>query len=87
MTKGTDLIAAERERQISVEGYTAAHDATIGAEQLTDAAITYALASEAPSNAEAITVVPGDPDARALMDMIAQRAEDDAETGADGGEL
>lgn len=29
----------------------------------------------------------GDPDARALMDLVDQRAADDAETGADGGEL
>lgn len=29
----------------------------------------------------------GDPDARALMDLVDQRAADDLETGADGGEL
>lgn len=51
---GAEMIAAERRRQVEAEGYDARHDAGVGSENLTDAAITYALASEAPGNAEAI---------------------------------
>lgn len=43
---GAERIAAERHRQIDVEGYDAERDAMTGAEQLTDAAIAYALSSE-----------------------------------------
>lgn len=40
MSKGTDLIAAERERQVNEEGYTAEHDAG-HAHALVDAAACY----------------------------------------------
>lgn len=45
---GAERIAAERRRQVEVEGYDALHDAMNGTEQLTDAAIAYALVSEYP---------------------------------------
>lgn len=41
MSKGTDLIAAERQRQITEEGYTAEHD-TGHARELVQAAKCYA---------------------------------------------
>jgi hypothetical protein len=43
VTKATDLIAAERERQVSQEGYTAEHDAG-HSHALVDAALCYARA-------------------------------------------
>ncbi len=42
------MIAAERRRQVEVEGYDARHDAGVGSKQLTDAAIAYAWASKDP---------------------------------------
>jgi hypothetical protein len=42
---GTELIAAERQRQIDVEGYTSAHDEEHDYHDMTDAAICYADAS------------------------------------------
>ena len=47
---GAEMIAAERRRQVEVEGYAPEHDARLGTEELTDAALAYALASEAPDN-------------------------------------
>ena len=47
---GAERIAAERQRQIEVEGYTAEHDRG-QAEYLTNAAIAYALCSEDPTTA------------------------------------
>lgn len=40
---GAELIAAERERQVSEEGWTAEHDAQHGGFELSAAAATYAL--------------------------------------------
>lgn len=42
MTAGSDLIAAERERQIAVEGWTPDHDDEHDTGELTAAAIEYA---------------------------------------------
>ncbi|HEY3363906.1 MAG TPA: hypothetical protein VGK74_02485 [Symbiobacteriaceae bacterium] len=47
MSKGVELIAAERQRQIEVEGWTAKHDAQHKREELVEAAICYAYAAEA----------------------------------------
>lgn len=47
MTKGSDRIAAERERQISVEGYDAAHDRA-HEHQLMAAAMCYLTAAAHP---------------------------------------
>lgn len=40
---GVELIAAERERQVNVEGWTAEHDDKHDAGSLVAAAVTYAL--------------------------------------------
>jgi hypothetical protein len=45
MTAGTDLITKERQRQIEVEGWTAAHDAQHGEMVLANAAACYIFAS------------------------------------------
>jgi hypothetical protein len=42
-TTGIDLIAAERRRQVEVEGWTPEHDAEHGADDLAVAAACYAL--------------------------------------------
>lgn len=42
MKTGIEYIAAERQRQIDKEGYSAAHDDFHGCGELTDAAIVYA---------------------------------------------
>ena len=42
---GSELIAAERQRQIEVEGWTAEHDAEHRGGDLTEAAICYAIAA------------------------------------------
>lgn len=46
---GVQRIAAERQRQIDVEGYTAEHDTEHGPHDLITAAYCYMLASQAPS--------------------------------------
>lgn len=43
MMNGAELIAAERQRQIDVEGWTAEHDDKHGAGQLALAAVSYLL--------------------------------------------
>jgi hypothetical protein len=43
MKSGIELIAEERERQVSVEGWTPEHDDEHDTNELTDAAICYAL--------------------------------------------
>jgi len=43
MTKGCELIANERQRQIDVEGYTEKQDSQYVCSELTDAAIIYAM--------------------------------------------
>jgi hypothetical protein len=45
---GIELIAAERERQIKVEGHTAEHDAQHTKGQLAHAAVCYALPDRIP---------------------------------------
>lgn len=47
---GAGLIAVERARQVREEGYDTVHDLRVGTEQLTDAAIAYALVSEFPGD-------------------------------------
>ncbi|MGN6206039.1 hypothetical protein [Humibacter sp.] len=46
MTDGVSLIAAERERQISAEGWTPGHDDEHAREQMARAAACYALPPE-----------------------------------------
>lgn len=43
MSKGTDLIAEERQRQVDVEGWTAEHDDKHGVATLAAAGAAYAL--------------------------------------------
>ena len=43
---GVELIAAERERQVEVEGWTSGHDKAHRRGQLSDAAACYALAGK-----------------------------------------
>lgn len=54
MADGVELIAAERARQIEVEGWSAEHDAEHPAGQLTSAAIAYSMHVE-----ESLTQRPG----------------------------
>lgn len=44
---GIEMIAAERQRQVEVEGWTAEHDAQHDRNELVDAAICYLYAAEA----------------------------------------
>lgn len=44
---GLDLIAAERRRQVEVEGYTSDHDAEHGSDALARAAACYATPAQA----------------------------------------
>lgn len=50
MTAGSDLIAAERERQIAVEGWTPEHDDEHADGELAEAAICYLLRRNDPNN-------------------------------------
>lgn len=64
MTAGTDLIAAERQRQIDTEGWTPEHDDAHTGFELIRAAMAYCAAAEASSlgpEAAAATraVIPG----------------------------
>jgi len=43
MTKGTDLIAQERQRQVDIEGWTAEHDRQHQNKELAQAAAAYIL--------------------------------------------
>lgn len=45
LSKGADLILAERERQISEEGYNKTHDSFHNYEEFIKAAISYSLSS------------------------------------------
>ena len=45
LSKGADLILAERERQISEEGYNKTHDSFHNHEEFIKAAISYSLSS------------------------------------------
>lgn len=62
MTKATDLIAAERDRQVNEEGYDAEHDAG-HAHELIRAARSYAYEARIGVAAEgaSITHLPGQP--------------------------
>jgi len=55
---GVELIAAERQRQIEVEGYDAAHDDTHNKTELLAAAICYVTTCR-PGGAEFYRHVPG----------------------------
>jgi hypothetical protein len=58
MSKGVELIAAERERQVTEEGYTVEHDAG-HARDLVNAGIEYADATEFVLRGGSVT--PGNP--------------------------
>ena len=53
MTKGVELIAAERQRQIDIEGYDAKHDFDEPLNSIVAAAISYAMVDIDQQEAEA----------------------------------
>jgi hypothetical protein len=60
---GTELIAAERRRQVEVEGWTSGHDAEHGTAELVDAAACYLMAPRLPVPIRHAVVISHGPDA------------------------
>jgi len=56
MKTGVELIAAERERQVSQEGWTEEHDDDHGDGQMANAAACYAMTQKIPS---VVGIIPG----------------------------
>lgn len=73
LSRGVQVIAIERQRQMDVKGYTPEHDAEHAPEDLMAAASSYLIWADGRHAAEALTDWPWDPEAfkpRSPMDAL-----------------